>query len=90
MMEETNMQLKNPEEIIKALRQRYTVREDNLTNLDKIFVAASIVRWVFANTKDTNEILQYLTQVERYMNNQINLYWSDGVIKVGQVKKGKL
>ena len=83
------MKIKPPEDIIKGLKIKYCSSEDNVYYLEKLFVAASVVKWIFSNTKDTNEILQYLSQVERHMTGQINLYWDNGIIKVGSIKRGK-
>jgi len=83
-----NMKLKRPEEIIKSIYERYSVKQDNIVFLGRLFVAASVVRWAFNQSSKTEELLQYLSQIERFLEGEIELYWQDGVIKVGKVKKG--
>lgn len=83
------MKLKSPEEVIKNLVEKYTVEDENIFYLNRLFMAASVVRWAFKVASTTEEIIQYLSQVEKYLSGQIELYWQDGVIKVGRVKRGK-
>jgi hypothetical protein len=82
------MKLKRPEEIIKSIYDRYSVKEENIIFLGRLFVAASVVRWAFKQSSKTEELLQYLSQVEKFLEGEIDLYWQDGVIKVGRNKKG--
>lgn len=88
-MENTVMKIKTPEEIIRGLKMRYASSEENVYFMDKIFVAASVVKWIFLNSSKNEEILGYLAQVERYMNGEIDLHWEDNTIKVSKPKKGK-
>ncbi len=83
------MNLKSPDEIVDALVKKYTVTNDNLILMRRLFVAASVVRWAFSTTSRVEEILQYLGQVEKYLDGEIDLYWEDEVIKVARVKRGK-
>lgn len=83
------MNLKSPEDIIKAFTEKYLIINDNLIDVRRLFIAASVVRWIFNSTSRTEEILQYLGQVEKYLNGQIELYWQGDIIKVGRPKRGK-
>ena len=83
------MNLRSPDEIIKAFFQKYSAFEGNIIILRRLFVAASVIRWIFDSTTRQDEILQYLVQVEKYLEGEIDLYWKDGVIKVGRNKKGR-
>ena len=62
------MNLRSPEEIIRAFFQKYSVFEENIIILRRLFVAASVIRWVFNSTTRQDEILQYLVQVEKYLD----------------------
>ncbi len=88
-MEEKAMKLKQPEEIIKGIRKRYLTKLDNVFYLEKYFVACSVIRWIYKTTDKTEEILAYMGQIERHMNGEIDLFWENGVIKVGKPKKDK-
>lgn len=81
------MVLKSEKDIINNIIKKYLVKENNLIKVNRLFVAVSVVRWVFSSTKDTEEILGYLTQLERFLDGEINLYWENSVIKVGRNKK---
>jgi hypothetical protein len=84
------MKLRSPSDIIRDVVKREAKHQDNIINCERIFVAASVIRWAFQETQDTNEILGYLSQVERYLKEEINLIWSEGTIKVASnIKKGK-
>lgn len=83
------MHLRDPEQIINSLYRKYAVKEDNLIILERLFVAASVIRWSFKNSSRGDEILQYLMQVEKYLEGEINLYWEGDIIKVGRAKRGK-
>ena len=83
------MHLRDPEQIIFSLYHKYSTREDNLINAERLFIAASVVRWVFRTASRGDEILQYLLQVEKYLEGEINLYWEGDIIKVGRMKRGK-
>ena len=52
-------------------------------------MAASVIRWAFKNSSRGDEIIQYLMQVEKYLDGEINLYWEGDIIKVGRAKRGK-
>lgn len=81
------MVLKSEKDIVKNILKKYVVRENNLIKVNRLFVAISVVRWVFSSTKDTEEILGYLSQLERFLEGEINLYWEDSVIKISRNKK---
>lgn len=83
------MKIKSPDEIIKGLRKRFQYKEENVYYLGRLFVAVSVIRWIFTNSSSNDEILSYLSQVERHMNEEIELYWSGNTIKVSKSKKGK-
>lgn len=84
------MNLKSQEDIIDGLTKKFLKKEDNIYHLERLFMAVSVVRWMFKNAGSNAEILQYLVQVERHLTGEINLYWQDDVIKVGKDKiRGK-
>ena len=83
------MQIKHPEEIISNLFKRYSTQEENILHLERLFMAASVIRWAFKVTSKPEEIVQYLAQVEKFLNGTIDLYWEGSIIKVGRTKRGK-
>lgn len=83
------MQIKNEREIIKDLINKYLKKDENVYYLDRLFVANTVIRWIFDETKQQGEILQYLIQVDKFLNGEINLYWKNGNIKVERKKEVK-
>ena len=86
----STMKIKSPEQIIKAMVEKYSTKEDNIVHLERLFVAASVVRWVFQNTSNTEEMLKYLMQVDKYLQKETELYWEEGIIKVKTERKKKV
>ncbi len=89
MSNNSQMKIKQPEQIIKSMIEKYSKKQDNIVFIEKLFVANTIIKWIFEKPAKTEEILQYLSQVDRYLQGEIDLYWQDGVIKVGRTKKGE-
>jgi hypothetical protein len=83
------MHIKHPEEIINSLFKKYSTQEENIIHLERLFMAASVIRWVFRVTNKPEEIVQYMGQIEKYLKGELELYWEAGVIKVKRVKRGK-
>lgn len=84
------MRLRPASDIIRDILKREVKHENNIIHAERIFMATSVIKWAYEKTQDVGEILGYLSQVERYLKEEINLVWSDGIIKVTpNVKKGK-
>jgi hypothetical protein len=88
MDKKIDMRIRSQEEIVKNLIKKYVNKSDNIFMSQRLFMAASVVRWVFENTKTPDQIIQYLMQVEKYLEGELELYWEDNIIRVGKVKKG--
>lgn len=83
------MQLKSESQIIKDLTKKFLEKEENVYYLDRLFMANTVVRWVFRHANNQEEILQYLIQIDKYLNREINLSWKNGEIKVERKKEAK-
>lgn len=70
------------EKEIRKILSKYLKNEDNLAHAEKLFVAKSVLVWVFENNKDQKAIKYYISEVEKYLKEEIVLYWEDGVIKI--------
>ena len=90
MSNSSTMKIKTPEQIIKAMVEKYSTREDNIVHLERLFIAASVVRWVFQNTSNTEEMLKYFMQVDKYLQKEVELYWEEGIIKVRKETKKRV
>ena len=71
----------------RELLNKYMTREDNLINCQKIFIANSFIRWIEDNSKDMIQFANYLKEVSRYLDGEIDLYWEKGSIKIKKSRK---
>jgi hypothetical protein len=55
-----------------------------------MFTAMSVLKWVLEQ-KVTEEIrMKYFSQLDKYLANEIDLYWEDGIIRYKTLKpRGK-
>lgn len=83
------MRLKNENEILDELIKKFSQKKDNVYYLNRLFVANTVIRWIFRETSQHEEILQYLMQVERFLKEEIDLYWKNGKIKVARKNGAK-
>jgi hypothetical protein len=65
-------------------------REDNIYHAEKMFVAMSVLRWVFEQKVTDDVRAKYFSQIDKYLANEIDLYWEDGIIRYKTLKpRGK-
>jgi hypothetical protein len=65
-------------------------KEGNVYHAEKMFTAMSVLKWVLEQ-KVTEEIrMKYFSQLDKYLANEIDLYWEDGIIRYKALKpRGK-
>jgi hypothetical protein len=73
-------------EITKLIKDNLVI-EENVYFSERLFVAYSVLRWIFKNYKDEQQTKFYIQEVERHLKKEITLYWEDDIIKV--MKKNK-
>lgn len=83
----TEMDYKNKDEAITAILKKYLKKEDNMLLSERLFVAKSVINWIFDNTKHPMIIKSYIEDVERYIVGTLDLTWKDGVIVKKKTKK---
>lgn len=65
-------------------------REDNVFYAEKMFVAMSILKWVLEQKVSEDVRAKYFSQIDKYLANEIDLYWEDGIIRYKTLKpRGK-
>lgn len=85
------MALETAEEAIKRIIiQRPIDKDENLLHTGRVFVAASVIQWIYENTKTEDQILHYLSQVEKHLSGELEMYWESGSIRIRKEKRGKL
>ena len=65
----------------KKILSKYLKNEDNLAHAERLFIARSVLVWVFENNKDQKAIKYYISEIEKFLKNEIILYWENGVVK---------
>jgi hypothetical protein len=81
------MNYKNKEEAITAILKKYLVIQNNMLLSERLFVAKSIINWIFQNSKNPLIIKSYLEDVERHIKGDLELSWKDGIIVRKKNKK---
>lgn len=78
------------EAIRKIIIGRPVDKDGNLLHTSRVFVAASVIQWIYENTKTDDQISHYLSQVEKHLNGELEMYWENGLIRIRKEKRGKL
>jgi hypothetical protein len=81
------MNYKTKEDVISSLLKKYLKKEDNLLLSHKLFIAKSVINWVFENTKNSSLIKLHIDDVEKYIVGEIDFFWKDGIIIKKKIKK---
>ena len=85
------MAMETAEEAVKELIVKRPVDKDgNLLHTSRIFVAASVIRWIYENTNTKEQIMHYLSQVEKHLKGELEMYWENDLIRIRKEKRGKL
>ncbi len=65
-------------------------RDGNVYHAEKMFVAMSILKWVMEQKVTEDVRAKYFSQIDKYLANEIDLYWEDGIIRYKTLKpRGK-
>lgn len=85
----TMMDDKDKELLLKGIIKKYLKREDNIYLSERLFVAKSILNWIFENSKHPNVIKLYIKDLEKYLNGEMDLKWINGIITKKSKKEDK-
>lgn len=78
------------EQAIKEILKKYLIKNDNLFMTEKLFVAKSVINWIFDNIKNEPIKKVYFEDVEKYLKGDLELKWFNGlIIKNKSPKKEK-
>ena len=84
------MTVKDPKTIIRNLYQKYAKRSENIIHAEKIFIINSLIKDLFtghdANSVDKRLLAQYAELIDRYLKNEVDIYWKDGKLMVDEVE----
>lgn len=76
------------EQAIKALLKKHLTMNNNLFLSEKLFVAKSVINWIFDNIKSEPVKKVYFEDVEKYLKGDLELKWFNGlIIKNKSIKK---
>jgi hypothetical protein len=87
MITATEMNYKNKDEATAAILKKYLKKQDNMLLSHRLFVAKSVINWIFDNTKHPLIIKSYIEDVEKYIVGTLELSWKDGVIIKNKIAK---
>jgi len=67
-------------EAIKHILKNFLVIEDNILLSERLFIAKSIINWIFDNSKNECVIDMYMKDLELFLKGKLDLRWVDGII----------
>lgn len=67
-------------EAIKYILRKFLVIEENILLSERLFIAKSIINWIFSNSKNEYVIEMYMKDLESFLNGDLDLRWVDGII----------
>jgi hypothetical protein len=80
------MTLKDPREIMAALRKKYLVRQDNLLDADRLFTINSVIKKLYHDLEsekiDKNTLIEFSSMIERCLKKEVDIYWKDGKLYI--------
>lgn len=76
----------NKQQVMKSIIDQYLKHQDNLYDARKLFMAATVVNWVFEQNAKKETFEKYMNFVFRYLNDEIDLFWEDGTIHFKALK----
>ncbi len=85
----TMMDDKDKELLLKGILKKYLKKEDNIYLSERLFIAKSILNWIFENSKHPNVINLYVKDLEKYLNGEMDLKWINGIITKKSKKENK-
>ena len=72
--------IKNKDDAINYILKKYLKIQDNVLLSERLFVANSVLDWIYNSTKNQKVIDAYLNDLEEYLKGNIQLSWIDGVV----------
>lgn len=82
------MILKDPKQIITSLFKKYAKVEDNTIYAEKLFIINSVINSLFRESDNKNfnkKLVEYGEIINRYLKNEIDIYWSGDTIMVKEL-----
>jgi hypothetical protein len=80
---------KDKDLLLKGIIKKYLKIEDNILLSERLFIAKSILNWIFENSKHPNVINLYMKDLEKYLNGEMELKWINGIITKKSKKEDK-
>lgn len=74
------------EEMVHYFIKNFLKKEENVFHAEKMFVAFSVLRWIMDQKVDHEVKAKYFNHIDRFLANEIDLYWEDGIIKYKTIK----
>ena len=71
---------KDREDAIKYILRKFLIIENNIFLSERLFVAKSIINWIFDNSKNSHVIDMYMKDLESFLKGDLDLRWVDGII----------
>ena len=72
--------------------KRCLSREDNVLYCKKLFIVNSVMNWLLAELRESavtiDEMKEQLVYINRYLDDEIILYWENGVLMFYEKKGG--
>lgn len=76
------------EQAIKAILKKHLATSENLFLSERLFVAKSVINWIFDNIKSEPVKKVYFEDVDKYLKGDLELKWFNGlIIKNKSLKK---
>lgn len=67
-------------EAVKYILKKFLIIEDNILLSERLFIAKSIINWIFDNSKSEHVIDMYMKDLESYLKGELELRWINGII----------
>lgn len=71
---------KDREEAIKHILKKFLIIQNNILLSERLFIAKSIINWIFDNSKNSHVIDMYMKDLESFLKGDLDLRWVDGII----------
>ena len=77
---------KMDEDIKHNLIKNFINKEDNVFHAEKMFMVFSVLKWINEQKTNMEVKARYFNHIDRFLANEIDLYWENGIIKYRSVK----
>jgi len=86
------MTLKDPKKILRNLFDKHHEKHDNVIYAEKIFIINTVINYLFKDkdyrTLDKQKIIDYGEIINRYLADEVDIYWQDGILMVRELDTG--